>query len=117
MTRARFHDKISGQTKGGLVARAKKYNRVDPFIREDSFVTEDGKLITKGDLIKIKGIWGTTFKFHEYVTNPKIDKSWVDCIQLERGVSCGMRSFYPERVKAIPKKRGKRVKRPSEASG
>lgn len=100
------------------MGRRKKNNSVDPFIREDSFVTVDGRTINKGDIIKIKGIWGTQFRFLNYVTNPKINVSWVDCIQLERGVGCGFRSFYPERVKHIPKKRGKRVKRtrPSEAS-
>ncbi len=40
--------------------------------------------------------------------------SWIDCVELEKGVACGMRSFYPDRVKLIPKKRGKRVKRFSQ---
>lgn len=83
----------------------------DPFIRETSFVTEEGKTVAQGDIIKIKGIWGTKFRFHQFVTNPKINTSWIDCVQLEKGVGCGMRSFYPERVKVLPKKRGKRVKR------
>ena len=87
----------------------------DPFIREDSFVTDEGRTVNKGDLIKIKGIWGTKFKFLNYVTNPHSGMSWIDCIELERGISCAFRSFYPDRVKHIPKKRGKRVKRLSEA--
>ena len=91
--------------------RLKKYNRVDPFVREDSFVTKDEKIVTSGDIIKIKGIWGSKFRFHKFVTNPNTGVSWIDCVELERGISCGMRSFYPERVKIIPKKRGKRVKR------
>jgi hypothetical protein len=99
------------------MARRKKYNVIDPFIREESFTTSDGRSISKGDLIKIRGIWGTKFRFHQYVTNPNTGASWIDCVQLEKGVGCGMRSFYPDRVKYIPKKRGKRVKRSSQASG
>lgn len=101
------------------MGRRKKVKFDDPFVREDSFVTEDGKTINHGDIIKIRGIWGTKFKFQQYVTNPDINKSWVDCVQLEKGVGCGMRSFYPDRVKVVPKKRGKRVKgtRSSQASG
>ena len=87
----------------------------DPFIREDSFVNDEGRTVNKGDLIKIKGIWGTKFKFLNYVTNPHSGMSWIDCLELEKGMGCGVRSFYPERVKRIPSKRGKRVKRLSEA--
>ena len=92
------------------MGRRKKYDIKDPFIREDSFVTDERKTITRGDIIKIKGIWGVKFRFHQFVTNPKNGISWIDCIELERGVACGMRSFYPERVKTLPKKRRKRVK-------
>ena len=93
------------------MGRRKKVQTNDPFVRQESFATEDGRSVTRGDIIKIKGIWGTKFKFHEYVTNPKNNVSWIDCVELEKGVGCGMRSFYPERVKIVPKKRGKRVKR------
>lgn len=93
------------------MGRRKKYNIVDPFIREESFVTETGKTVTKGDIIKIKGIWGTKFRFQHFVTNPKNGISWVDCFELQKGIPCSFRSFYPDRVKTMPKKRGKRVKR------
>lgn len=98
------------------MGKQRKYNGTDPFIREDSFITDDGKVVTKGDIVKIKGIWGSTFRFLNYVTNPKTNVSWVDCIQIEKGLGCGFRSFYPERVKIIPKKRGKRVNRSRQAS-
>jgi len=101
------------------MGRRKKVQIDDPFVRETSFVTEEGKTVTQGDTIKIKGIWGTKFRFQQYVTNPKNNKTWIDCIELEKGVGCGMRSFYEDRVKVMPKKRGKRVKgnkRPSKAS-
>jgi hypothetical protein len=92
------------------MARRRKIKINDPFIREESFTTEEGKTIVKGDIIKIKGVWGIKFKFLSHVTNPKNNVSWIDCIQLEKGIGCGWRSFYPDRVKTIPKKRGKRVK-------
>ena len=92
------------------MGRRKKVQINDPFVREASFVTEEGKTVTQGDIIKIKGIWGTKFRFQQHVTNPDINRSWIDCVQLEKGVGCGMRSFYPERVKVMPKKRGKSVK-------
>jgi hypothetical protein len=92
------------------MARRRKIKINDPFIREESFTTEEGKTIVKGDIIKIKGVWGIKFKFLSHVTNPKNNVSWIDCIQLEKGIGCGWRSFYPDRVKTIPKRRGKRVK-------
>lgn len=98
------------------MGRRKKIKTFDPFIREESFVTETNRVVSKGDLIKISGIWGTKFRFHQFVTNPKTGISWVDCVELEKGIACGMRSFYPDRVKVLPKKRGKRVKRSSQAS-
>jgi hypothetical protein len=90
--------------------RRKKCSSIDPFIREEEMFI-DGKKIVKGDLIKIKGIWGTQFKFLSLTTNPKNGIVWVDYIELDKGIGCGFRSFYPERVRRIPKKRGKRVKR------
>jgi hypothetical protein len=93
------------------MGRRKKVQIDDPFVRETTFITEEGKTVNQGDIIKIKGVWGTKFKFQHHVTNPKNNKTWIDCIELEKGVGCGMRSFYAERVKAMPKKRGKRVKR------
>jgi len=81
----------------------KKFNSVDPFIREGS-VEIDNKTVSTGDKIKIRGIHGTEFKFISHVTNPATGATWIDCIELERGVSCGMRSFRIERVKPIIKR-------------
>ena len=99
------------------MVRRKTIQSIDPFIREESMVLLD-KTINKGDVIKIKGIYGTEFKFISLVTNPRNGTQWVDCLELERGVGCGLRSFYPERVKPIVK-RNKRVKgrRTRKASG
>lgn len=70
----------------------------------------NGFTINQGDIIKIVGEHGKKFRFLNLVHNPKNGATWVDCIQLEKGVSCGWRSFYPDRVKRIPVRR-KRVKR------
>lgn len=98
------------------MGRPRKYKGIDPFDREESYLTEEGKTISRGDIIKIKGVWGTKFKFHQFVTNPTTGVSWIDCVELDKGVACGMRSFYPDRVKYVPKKRTKRVNRSSQAS-
>jgi hypothetical protein len=90
--------------------RKKTYKNNDPFIRSPEIMVGNIKVV-RGDIIKIKGIYGTKFKFLEYVINPKNNAEWIDCIQLEKGISCGMRCFRPDRIKLIPKKRGTRVNR------
>lgn len=91
------------------MGRRKGVTSVDPFVREESMIAVD-KTISRGDIIKIKGIWGSEFKFVSLVTNPNNGAQWIDCVELERGVACGMRSFRPERVKPVVKRTG-RVKR------
>lgn len=79
------------------------------FVREPS-VEVNGFIINAGDIIKIQGEYGSKFKFNALVTNKETGAQWVDCIELERGVACGWRSFRTERVKRVPI-RGKRAKR------
>jgi hypothetical protein len=117
LTRQPKHGRIDLPTnKGAIMGRPRKYSGTDPFVRTDSFITLEGKTVSAGDIIKIRGIWGTKFRFFQHVTNPVTGVEWIDCVELEKGVGCGMRSFYSERVKIIPKKRGKRVNRSSKAS-
>lgn len=92
------------------MGRPRKYKGADPFIRHDSVILDSGRVVSKGEIIKIRGVWGTKFRFQCHVINPKTGVEWIDCIELEKGVACAMRSFYPDRVKTIPKKRVKRVK-------
>jgi hypothetical protein len=94
----------------------KKFNSIDPFVREYE-IDVDGHKISKDDIIKIKGVYGSEFKFVCLVTNPETNVQWIDCIELERNLSRGMRSFRPDRIKPIIKRK-KRVKRtrPSKAS-
>jgi hypothetical protein len=77
----------------------------------------DGFVIEKGDLIKIKDEWGMRFKFDGLVTNTETGAQWVDCFEIYRGRSGVLRAFRLDRVKRIPKKRGKRrVKRGTATS-
>ena len=90
----------------------RKITYLDRFERKFSMVTETGHEVNKGDLIKISGEYGATFKFQCLVKNPENGVEWIDCFQMLKDMSGPTRSFYPDRVKAI-KKRGKRVKRNS----
>ena len=79
--------------------------------REPTFTTPDGRIIEPGEIIKIKGIWGSKFKFKEYVRRTDSGAEWIDCYELERGQNCGHRSFRTDRVKPLPKTRRKRRKK------
>jgi len=77
--------------------------------RYRQYTLENGKTVFEGETIKINGVWGTKFKFKEHVVRTDNGKEWIDCYELEKGVKCGLRSFYPERIKPIPiRKRRKR---------
>jgi hypothetical protein len=67
----------------------------------------DGKMLESGETIKIVGERGTHFKFIEHVVKLDSGIEWIDCFQIDRGVMCGWRSFKPERIKVIPKKKVK----------
>lgn len=69
------------------------------------------RLIEQGEIIKIHGVWGTKFRFLQHTKRTDTGTEWIDCIELEKGTPCGQRSFYPERVKPLPRKRGKRKKK------
>jgi hypothetical protein len=68
----------------------------------------DGFSIVQGEIIKIKGENGMKFKFHSLVTNDETGIQWIDCFEIERGVIGAQRSFRPDRIKRIPKKRVKK---------
>lgn len=93
------------------MARRSKYvsEHQDRFIREYTLKI-DGFTIEAGDIIKITGEYGIKFIFNCVTTNPEINSTWVDCIELERGTPSRFRSFRVDRVKRIPKKRARKVK-------
>lgn len=66
-----------------------------------------------GDLFKVRGEYGTKFKFHSVVTNTETGAQWIDCFEVHRGkggLQSGVqRSFKFDRIKRIPRKRYKKV--------
>lgn len=103
------------------MARPKKFvvpEIARKYIREDSVLLPDGFILERGDLFKVKGKnsfgigeWGLTFKFDHLVTNTENGKIYVECFEMFRGKAGVMRAFPIDRIKRIPKKRSKRVRR------
>ena len=79
------------------------------FSREYSAVV-DGFEIVQGDIIKVKDVHGSKFKFDCVVTNTDTGATWFDCYEIINKVPSVFRSFKLERIKRIPT-RGKRAKR------
>jgi hypothetical protein len=79
------------------------------FQREQSLMI-DGFEISEGDVFKVKGEYGSKFKFHCLTTNKETGTQWVDCFEIQRGQVGAFRSFRTDRIKRVPQ-RGKRAKR------
>ena len=76
------------------------------FIEQSTYTIPDsGRVIEQNEVIKISGEHGRKFKFKSHVTRSDSGVEWINCIQLERGVSAGWRSFRPNRIKPLPKSR------------
>lgn len=80
------------------------------FVRQYS-IDLDGFVIEKGDLIKIRGEYGIKFKFNSLVTNIETGVQWIDCFETHRGQVGCWRSFRPDKLKRIPKRRTKSERR------
>lgn len=85
------------------------------FVRETEFlrvpqIEIDGFVIERGEVIKIKGEYGSKFSFYSLTTNTKTGAQWVDCFQIASSQLGVFRSFKSDRIKRIPKK-GMRAKR------
>jgi|688.fasta_scaffold491828_2 hypothetical protein len=80
------------------------------FSREYEAVLPNGKTIVAGEIIKIMGEYGTTFRFDSLTTNVETGVSWIECRELYKGQIAAFRAFYIERVKKLPVRRKKRVK-------
>jgi len=74
-----------------------------------NYQVSERRTLEPGDNIKITQVWGTRFRFVRHVYNPKTDTEWIDCIELHRGQPAQYRSFRPERIKVLPKKRKKKT--------
>ena len=99
------------------MGRPRKNSKIQPselskrYVKETSAVLPDGKIIESGEIFKVKGEYGVTFQFKYFVTNIVNNAQWVDCIELYRGRYSCHRAFSVDRIKKLPKKRGKRVRR------
>lgn len=108
------------------MARLKKVNGYgldvsERYIRDDTLTLPDGNVIERGDMFKIRGKnsfgvgeWGLMFKFNYLVTDTKSGNIYVECFEMFRGRAGVMRAFPIERIKRIPKKRSKRVRRTAD---
>jgi hypothetical protein len=76
----------------------------------------DNHIISRGDMIKVKGEYGMKFKFDHVVTNTETGAVWIDCFETFRGTVGAFRSFKIDRVKRIPKRRVKKNVNRSTAS-
>lgn len=79
------------------------------FLREPE-TSIDGFKVSQGDILKVKGEYGSKFKFHGLTTNLETGEQWIDCFEIVRGQVAALRSFKPDRIKRVPKK-GMRAKR------
>jgi hypothetical protein len=70
----------------------------------------NGFLITAGDLVKVKGEYGTKFKVRGLTTNTETGAQWIDTFEMIRGQASAFRAFKIDRIKRVPQ-RGKRAKR------
>lgn len=89
--------------------------RLETLVQETKFqrqfsLTIDGFEIVQGDIFKVKGEYGSKFKFYSLTTNIETNISWIDCFEIQRGQVGAFRSFKPDRIKRVPQ-RGKRAKR------
>lgn len=82
-----------------------KHNQINTHWVETPSLQVGNRLVEPGETIKITQVWGTRFRFVRHVYNPETKTEWIDCIELHKGQPAQIRSFRPERVKVLPKKR------------
>lgn len=85
------------------------------FSREYEATLPNGRTVVAGEIIKIIGEYGATFRFDSLTTNVKTGVSWVECRQMHKGQIGAFRAFYIDRVKKMPVRRKKRVKRTEDS--
>lgn len=92
------------------MGRRKKYKSMNPnahlFVTSDNYQLPDSnRVIEEGEIIKISGEHGKRFQFKQHVQRSDTGVEWIDCYELEKGVFAGWRSFRPNRIKPLPRKR------------
>lgn len=79
------------------------------YSRTPHYTMPEGRVIERGEIIKIDGEWGGRFRFHEHVVRTDSGAEWIDCFEMVKGTPSGWRSFRPDRIKPLPRKRVKRI--------
>ena len=92
------------------MGRRKKVNIQPSGLETVPYMEVEGFPIHEGDIIKVKGEYGTKFKFVGITTNTLTGSQWVDCFEIFRGKAQQFRAFKEDRIKRIPQK-GKRARR------
>jgi hypothetical protein len=92
------------------MGRRKKVNIQPSGLETVPYMEIDGFAINAGDIIKVKGEYGTKFKFVGITTNTLTGSQWVDCFEIFRGKAQQFRAFKEDRIKRVPQK-GKRARR------
>ena len=90
-----------------MITRKKARVRDSIFSRETE-IQVGTRTVVAGDIIKINGEYGSKFKFHSLVTNTVTGTQWIDCFEMQKGVTSAWRSFRSDRIKLIPIKRGRK---------
>lgn len=75
------------------------------YTRKSELLLIDGSLVTSGDVIGIDGERRRRFLFLEFVVNNENGAQWVNTIELMKGNDGPFRSFRPERVRMIGRRR------------
>lgn len=75
------------------------------YTRKNELLLTDGNVIQSGDIIRIDGERKRRFLFLEYVVNNENGAQWVNTIELMKGNDGPFRSFRPERVRIIGRRR------------
>lgn len=86
------------------------------FARDMSpLVLPSGATIEPGEIFRVDGEHGLRFKFYSLTTNKETGSSWVDCFEVHKARAGAMRSFYVDRIRKIPVRRKRRVRRSKDS--
>lgn len=63
------------------------------------------RVLERGEEVRIRGERGVRFRFVSLTTNAETGVTWVDVVEVFRGVGGVMRAFRLDRVIPLPRKR------------
>jgi hypothetical protein len=79
--------------------------------QKETITLPDGSTLDIGEIFRVNGEHGLRFKFAGLTTNVETGASWVECFEVHKSRVGVQRSFRVDRVKKIPIRRKRRVKR------